>query len=282
MKSHFRFNKQERSGIFFLVTLIIVLQGLYFFWNNTPPEAATFALNEMEQAVVDSLKNAQPSKEKFVAYPFNPNYISDYKGYTLGISSVELDRLYAYRGEGKFVNSAKEFQAVTGVSDSLLAAIAPYFKFASKGKRFLKSYRYQQKLESTKRIKDINSATAEELKTIYGIGDKLSARIIKFRDRLGGFLVDDQVLDVYGLEPQVAQRILNKFKVLQPPEVTKININKATVEELSRLVYINRTMAREIVNLRMEKGKIESFEELFNLNEFPINKIERIKLYLSL
>ncbi|SHH00670.1 ComEA family DNA-binding protein [Flagellimonas flava] len=282
MKSHLRFNKQERSGIFFLVSLVVVLQGIYLLWDGNPVETSGFALNETEQTLIDSLKNAQPSEHKLTMYPFNPNYISDYKGYTLGISPEELDRLFVYRREGKFVNSKKEFQAVTKVSDSLLAAISPYFKFASKNQRYNKSYKERRKLEPTKRVKDINSATAEELKAIYGIGDKLSARIIKFRDRLGGFLVDDQVLDVYGLEPQVAQRVLDKFKVLQPPKISKININKATVDELSRLVYINHAMAREIVRLRMEKGKIESFEELFNLNEFPINKIERIKLYLSL
>lgn len=47
-------------------------------------------------------------------------------------------------------------------------------------------------------ILDINAATAEDFKTINGIGEKLSARIVKFRDRLGGFLTSEQLYDVYG------------------------------------------------------------------------------------
>lgn len=45
------------------------------------------------------------------------------------MSVEQIDRLLAYRKQGKFANSPKEFQQVTGISDSLLNAISPYFKF---------------------------------------------------------------------------------------------------------------------------------------------------------
>ena len=118
LKSHFRFNKQERSGVFFLLLMVIVLQGGYYYVKANPSQRKTnFALNVSEQARIDSLKTHQP-EASIKIYPFNPNYITDYKGYTLGLSADELDRLFAYREKGKFVNSAKEFQAVTRVSDS--------------------------------------------------------------------------------------------------------------------------------------------------------------------
>ena len=41
----------------------------------------------------------------------------------------EIDRLLAHRNKRLFVNSAKEFQEVTKISDSLFQAISPYFKF---------------------------------------------------------------------------------------------------------------------------------------------------------
>ena len=56
-------------------------------------------------------------------------YVTDYKGYTLGMSAQEINLLQAYRAKGKWINSAKEFQRITKVSDSLLKTIAPYFKF---------------------------------------------------------------------------------------------------------------------------------------------------------
>lgn len=285
-KSHFRFNKQERSGIFFLLLIIIVLQGIYFYVKTTHFEPQSqFALNALEQSRLDSIKEQVVNKDSNRIFPFNPNYITDFKGYTLGMSPAALDRLFAFRTQGRYVNSAKEFQKVTQVSDSLLSAISPYFVFpewTQNHKNRTAKGDVNKTNENSTTIKDLNSVTAAELKEIRGIGDKLSARIIKFRDRLGGFLVDEQLYDVYGLEPDVVQRALKKFKVLHPLEVEKININNATADEISRLVYINRKVAEEIVTLRNEKGKIQSFEELFNIIGFPINKIDRIKLYLSL
>lgn len=216
-------------------------------------------------------------------YPFNPNFITDYKGYTLGMSVTELDRLFAFRKTGKFVNSAKEFKQVTQISDSLLKSIAPSFKFPNwaKNKNTRSHYR-KSNIDKAEVVKDLNQVTAEELKVIKGIGEKLSVRIIKFRDRLGGFLVDEQLYDVYGLNEEVVERALKKFIVKSPPTIEKININLATAEEISRLIYINRKVADDIVNTRNEKGSFKSLEELFNINDFPINKIDRIKLYLTL
>ncbi len=286
LKSHFKFKKHERSGIFFLLLIIVVLQGIYFYIKASPFESQSqLALNTLEQSRLDSIKkqvlNENPSK----IFPFNPNYITDFKGYTLGISPTELNRLFAFRKQGNFVNSPEEFQRVTQISDSLLQVLAPYFtfpKWTQKRNHQTKKENADGIRENSTTIRDLNGVTAVELKEIRGIGDKLSARIIKFRDRLGGFLVNDQLYDVYGLEPEVVQRALKKFKVLQPPKVEKINVNSATAEEISRLVYINRKVAEEIVTLRNEKGEIQSFEELFNIIGFPINKIDRIKLYLSL
>lgn len=282
-KSHFKFNKQERSGIFFLLLLIIILQGVFFYIKTKPFQKETlFVANVAEQSQLDSLRLLALQKDSIKIFPFNPNFISDYKGYSLGMSIDELDRLFAFRNTGKYVNSAEEFQKVTQISDSLLAVIATSFKFPEWTKR--KKVKTYSTVRSKKAIevKDLNLATAEELKSIYGIGETLSNRIIKFRDRLGGFLINEQLNDVYGLESEVVQRTLEKFVVLSPPPIEKININLATAKEISRLIYIDRKVADEIVTLRNEKGNIESFEELFNINGFPINKIDRIKLYLTL
>ena len=78
----------------------------------------------MDSLIAQQRQNSAPK-----IYPFNPNYITDYKGYTLGMSAEEINRLHAYRAKNKWVNSSKEFQRITKVSDSLLKQIAPYFKF---------------------------------------------------------------------------------------------------------------------------------------------------------
>ncbi len=128
----------------------------------------------------------------------------------------------------------------------------------------------------------MNKATAEELRTVSGIGETLSNRIIKFRDRLGGFLVNEQLYDVYGLEPLVVKRALEQFQVVDAPTIEKININNATVEQLAQLIYIDYNLAREIVSYRETHGAFTTLDELKGLKSFPADRIERIKLYLSL
>lgn len=246
----------------------------------------SFSQDLKAQAKIDVLKENALRKDSIKIYPFNPNFITDYKGYTLGMSVEEIDRLHTFRATDKYANSSEEFQKVTLVSDSLLKTIVPYFKFpewTKKSKQYSVSNKRNPKpAKRTFKIKGLNNTSAEELKSISGIGEKLSARIIKFRDRLGGFLVGEQLYDVYGLETEVVQRALKRFKVLNPPQIEKININTASVEMLTELIYLQRNVAVNIVSYRNSKGSIDSFEELAKVESFPAKKIDRIALYLSL
>lgn len=292
-KSHFKFNKQERSGIFFLLLIVTLLQLGYFLWKSlsSDDEAVGLPVDSEVQAQIDALKEKALQKDSVKIFPFNPNFITDYKGYTLGMSVEEIDRLHEFRNTKKYVNSAEEFQQVTKVSDSLLKTISPFFKFpewTQKGTPLraagarLKSSDNKVTNKRSVTIRNLNSVTAEDLKSISGIGETLSARIVKFRDRLGGFLVEEQLYDVYGLEPEVAERALKRFKLLTKPDIQKIDLNIATVDEISKLVYIRYKTAEEIVAYREAKGKIDSLEELSQIEDFPIEKIDRIALYLSL
>lgn len=283
-KSHFAFNKQERSGIFFLLLIIVLLQGAYFVYTEMKTEdvVSQVIVDSDLQKKIDALKNEALKKEAEVRlYPFNPNFISDYKGYELGMSTVEIDRLHRYRNTNKYVNSAEEFQKVTQVSDSLLARMVPYFKFPVWVKKRTSVGR-NKSTEKIKALHDLNAATAEELRSVYGIGTKLSERIVKFRNRLGGFLIDEQLYDVYGLDKEVVARALKRFTVKNPPIIHKININTASAKELSKLVYIQKNLAIDIINYRNDKKMIKSFDELTKIKNFPINQIDRITLYLSL
>jgi len=239
------------------------------------------------QVQVDSLKTIAAKNNKERVYPFNPNFITDFKGYSLGMTIEEIDRLHEYRKRKKFVNSAEEFQEVTKVSDSLLNVISKDFKFPewrqnAKPKSTHKSNSIESVNVNKITLKDLNTVTAQDLQKISGIGEKLSARIIKFRDRLGGFLIDEQLYDVYGLEKDVVKRTLNEFRVISKPKIVKINVNIATASELSKLIYLQKHVSESIVNYRNLNGSINSLNELSKIENFPIERIDRIALYLSL
>lgn len=285
--SHFRFNKQERSGMFFLLVIIVLLQVGYFYLKIYPAQVErSIAIDSDFQEKIEALKSV---KDTLRFYPFNPNFINDYKGYALGMSVDEIDRLHAYRAQGKYVNTTFHFQQVTEVSDSLLNKISPFFKFPEWTKEKVTSSPLAKMNEDVVSnsnmaipLRDLNTVSTEELKMVRGIGDKLSARIIKFRDRLGGFLEEGQLYHVYGLEKEVVDRVLAKFALLSKPQITKINVNSASSDELAQLIYIPYTLSKAIVAYRERKGVITSFEELTEIQDFPADKIDIIKLYLSL
>jgi len=287
LKSHFKFNKQERSGIFFLLLLLILVQiGYYVYRSYSSKVSGPLILENSLQVQVDSLKTIAAKNNMERVYPFNPNFITDFKGYSIGMTIEEIDRLHEYRKRNKFVNSAKEFQEVSKVSDSLLNVISKDFKFPEWTQNAKPNTHKSNSIESVNvnkiTLKDLNTVTAQDLQKISGIGEKLSARIIKFRDRLGGFLIDEQLYDVYGLEKDVVKRTLNEFRVISKPKIVKINVNIATASELSKLIYLQKHVSESIVNYRNLNGSINSLNELSKIENFPIERIDRIALYLSL
>src|SRR5690606_137723 len=109
MTSHFTFSKSQRSGIFLLIIIIIVLQCVYFFIDfSTENNSVNKELLATYNKEIDSLRFAELKARKPMVYPFNPNYITDFKGSNLGMSNEEIDRLLAFRKENKWINSAKQ------------------------------------------------------------------------------------------------------------------------------------------------------------------------------
>jgi len=293
IKFHFTFSKEQRNGIFFLVLLIIGLQCVYFF---VVPIAIGISSDEVLvnnedlnkfKKEIDSLRLVKIESSKSKIFPFNPNYITDYKGASLGMSNEEIDRLLAFRKEDQWINSVKQFQEVTKVSDSLLNTIAIYFKFpewvtSPKPKTYSTSY-YNNVPKTRTKKQDLNTATVEQLQKVNGIGQVLSERIVKFRNKfVGGFIANVQLQDVYGLTPEVIEKITNQFTVKTPRTINKISINKATLEELVTIQHIDYNLAHNIIEEGLLRDGYKSLDELTKVKDFPLKKIDIIKLYLTL
>lgn len=278
------FTKQQRNGILSLLVLIVVLQLVYFFvdFSNNDIEFDSESI-ERFQKEIESLKVVEIENRKPKLYPFNPNFITDYKGYVLGMSNEEIDRLLDYRSKDKWVNSKEEFQQVTMVSDSLLNTMAPYFKFpdwvtsASEAKPEFK------KVNSPIRKVDLNKASQEDLRKVNGIGEVLSKRIMDYRKTLpSGFISMVQLQEVYGLSPEVIERMSERFFVKEPENLSKVKLNTASRDELVTIKYIDYEIAHRIIEERTLREGFKSLEELTKVKDFPIHRFEIIKLYLTL
>lgn len=287
-KSHVTFSKEQRHGIFLLIVLIIVFQCVYFFVDFSSED---IPVNEQElekfTKEVDALRLLKIEESKPKIYPFNPNYITDFKGSALGMTNAEIDRLLAFRKQNKWLNSAKQFQEVTQVSDSLLNSISPYFKFPDwvthPKKDNSPSYSYNNKPKTFAQKQDLNSATAQQLQKVNGIGQVFSERIIKYRNKYkDGFIADVELQEVYGLAPEVIEKITEQFTVKNPRIIPKINLNTATTDELVTIPYVDYDLAHDIIEQRQLREGYKSIDELIKVKEFPANKIKIIELYLHI
>ena len=288
IKSLFMFTSDQRKGIFALMLLIVVLQLAYFFvdFSVVPKDDEQKQKWLSLQSEVDSLKNTSKNKSEKI-FLFNPNFITDYKGYKLGMSVAEIDRLLEFRKTNQFVNSADEFQKVTKISDSLLNVISPLFKFPDwvNNRKEKKEYEKFPSKAFAKKEKiiliDINQATKEDLIKIYGIGEAISLRILKQKEVLGGFVSMDQMSDVWGLSPEVIDNLNSHFKIISLPEFKKIDVNNASLKELSQFYYFRYALAKEIITYRSMNGDFKNIEDLTKIKGFPVDKAKTIALYLD-
>ncbi len=282
-KSYFQYSKSQRSGIFLLIIICVVSQFAFFYLY--PSSNKTNSIEKQKwlafQTVIDSLKTEKINYIPKI-YPFNPNFITDYKGSKLGMSVAEIDRLLDFRKTNQYVNSASEFQKVTQISDSLLKAISPYFKFPDwVNKRVTNNFKPYEKKTENRVIIDINLATKEDLIKVYGIGPALSDRILKQKELFGGFVSMNQLDDIWGLQPEVIENLNKYFEVTTLPKIKKIDINNSSIRELMLFPYFKYSLAKAIVTYRSMNGNLK-IEDLSNIKGFPVDKLKIIALYLEL
>jgi len=288
-KSHFWYTKNQRNGILLLLIIIIFLQLILHFKNFDSQQMVDLSLPKITSynKQLDSLKKKSSKKKKFKIYPFNPNYISDYKGYQLGMNVDEIDRLLAHREQRLYVNSAKEFQTITKISDSLLQKISPFFKFPEWVQKKNNNKNNQQRYIPNSRINvseittvDINKATLKDFTAIEGVDEYMSERIIKYRSKLQGFSFKEQLFEVWGLDELMANKILSTFSIKNKPIIKKVNINTASFKEVLSNPYIDYELCIQIFDYKDEVAELQSVSEIKNIEGFPIKKYNRIVLYL--
>jgi competence protein ComEA len=196
--------KKHRKGVFLLFLVIVIIQSIY--WKTTKSQQRELA-SIVDFKTDSTIRSKMDQKRnRLLIQPFNANFLNDYRAYVLGISSDQLHRLEIFRAAGQYLYSLEDFQSVSGVDDSLLLLVKPYLKFPQEKNYF---ERETKNLE----FKNINRATAEDLKKIHGIGAVYSKRIIAYRNSLNGFKSMDQLYKVYGLDSLLIKKIMLRFNL---------------------------------------------------------------------
>lgn len=125
---------------------------------------------------------------------------------------------------------------------------------------------------------DINTADSVGWERLPGIGPVLAGRIIRFRNRLGGFYSIKQVGETYGLPDSTFQRILPCLDLATP--VVQLDVNTAGEAELRSHPYIGYKLARMLIAFREQNGPFEGSEDLFKLPLMDTITFQRLNPYL--
>jgi len=307
IRSYFGFSQRDVNGFLWLITIMVLLTATPFLFTAFYSSDKQVTINSKDQQLLDSLvaqleavpDNYNRGKNAVAIVPlhaFNPNQLTLEQWQAFGLPKFLGQRIINYRNKvGDFTYKA-ELGKIYGLPDSVFKRLYPYIdlpetrpdKYSSSNKIAGNRTYPKPDWENKPRERfilapfNINTADTTQLKQIRGIGSKLSARIVKYRDRLGGFYSLSQMKEVYGLQPDVIDS-LEKYTFVAKAHMPKlISLNTATAEELRAHPYMTSNLARAIVAYREQHGRFESIEELKNIKIIKPEQYEKLRPYLGL
>lgn len=205
---------------------------------------------------------------------FDPNTASDSIFLCLGITEKQIRTIRNYQNKGGYFNTAADWLKMYSLSESQKRELLPYIKVEKQAWSASTTG-----ISLTEPLIELNGTDSVELMKLPGIGTKLSKRIIKYRDLLGGYYTMDQLREVYGLNEQTIGLINRRIKV-DSTKVQKIDLNFSDRYELSRHPYIGKDNALLIINFRTKYGNITDPSVLKDSMILKGKDYERLKPYL--
>lgn len=271
---------QKRSLLYFLLCIVCII-GVQFLLPiakepslliNTQAVEINMALAELTQIKITDSLSKLPQKKAF-----NPNFINEYQLKAFGLSTEVMNKVEAYRAEGKWINSIKDFQTITGISDSLLEEVKAYLKFPDfVNQKKQNSFKAQEKIVQT----DLNQADLSALMEVSGIGEVLANRIIEWRDKLGGFASIAQLKHVYGLNDYAKGNLLKHFYIKETEVKPRFNINVTTASDLATVPGLNFDLAKKIWEFCQLREGVDDISELNKIDGLTEYKLDLIRIYL--
>ena len=126
---------------------------------------------------------------------------------------------------------------------------------------------------------ELNGADTTTLQLLHGIGPAYARRIVRYRERLGGFSNKEQLLEVYGFTPELLSHIA-PYITIDTLGISKMDINSIALKQLIKHPYIEYYQARDIVNLRNRGVRFKNAEDLRAVPSMADSTLERLLPYL--
>jgi len=308
LKDYFTFPRKERIGLLILVLLILIIwifpkiisskssypitfdtswiaisRKLEHKEVNTPIQADSRDEN-INELTFDKSTEKQPENLKATLFYFDPNTLSFEGWKKLGMREKTISTIEKYLAKGGHFYKPADLNKIYGIHPDEFEKLEAFIKIeappTSDAKSSLKN-EFRKDVSPKYHSIEINTSDTSAFIELPGIGNKLAARIVNFREKLGGFYSIDQVGETYGLPDSTFQKI-RSFLQLENSPVKKININTATKDEMKTHPYLRWSLANAIVEYRNQHGNYVSVDDLKKITLITDDLFNKIKYYITL
>ncbi len=296
VRDYFAFSRTEARGsvVLLLCTGLLISAAAWFnqHWATAPPvPAEDWHTLDSLVAVLDSISVA-PTTEEAQVFLFNPNEADSAMLTQLGLKPYIAQRVLRYRAKGGTFYQRSDFRKIYGLPEKTYRRLYDYIQLPEqrtptqrkrKARPSLAARTTKSSSGAKKSIRlDINRADTAQLRQLSGIGRKLSARIVKFREKLGGFHRIEQLQQVYHMTDQGWGSLQQSAYVIPENSVQRLNINRCDVETLAQHPYISWDIARALVNHRRDYGEYRTLDDLKEVYLITPKLFEKIAPYLEI
>lgn len=275
----FGYSRRERRSTFILLIILIIVIGFRF---ALPGKHNDFENLSGLLASTDTGKQSigNISKETSSLFRFDPNSSSFDTLTTLGLTEKQARTIINYRKSGGKFRQPGDIRKIYGIDEATSDRIIPYINVVrdslKNGNKQADSKLQKRPYEKT----ELNKADSAKLDALPGIGPVLSARIVKYRKLLGGYVSVEQLKEVYGLTE--SNYLLIKDRVYADSSLIRyINLNDTSLNKSSRHPYLDKFDFMAILKYRELKGRVSGIEELIANKVLPENKARKISPYLK-
>jgi DNA uptake protein ComE-like DNA-binding protein len=296
VRMFFGFSASESHGFLVLMILLLFIVSIPFVLSYLPSHSDPIQ-EKKDQQKLDSLvviltkfeqsqpkiRTKQPTEKVVKLFPFDPNSASETDFIALGLPNFMASRIIKYRSKGGRFKKPDDLAKIYGLRTSDFERLLPYIRIGGNDqpvirKQTFSSSKFQPKVFPKV---DINTADSTQLVYVKGIGGVLASRIIKFRNKLGGFVSLNQLHEVYGLDSAVVKVLKNQFFVAELFKPTQIYINQADYKTLASHPYIGGKLSGILLNYKKQHGPFQTITDLEKIPTVESEKLFKLTQYVS-
>lgn len=294
LNNNFGFTKGEFNGVLVLLVLILSITLFPYVYSLVKAEEPVdeeeqlavlklSLVNEKETSPVKvhnsiGFKPKAKIKELFI---FDPNVIGLAEWQKLGLSAKQAQAILTYRSRGGQFGKTEDLKKMYTISDRVYAELAPYVHIKKTADQNLRPGLPRATfVKPALNIIEVNGADTTALDLIRGIGMTFANRIVKYRDRIGGFYKKEQLLEVFGIDSVKYLEIKDQIRI-DETKIRKINVNTAQLEDFKNNPYIRYKQVNAIVQYRKQHGNYKDLADLSQIAILTPETIALLKPYLT-